>query len=105
MHPEDGSAAARGGEPEVCSLDAGCPCSDASEERRQAESRAVPGAWGLEGRADEGDLVRPRSCWKEGGEGGSSGTFSLPTHRQMNGADTTLNLFHFSLGTKGVRRA
>ena len=43
--------------------------------------------------------------WKEGEEGGSSGTFRLLTHHQMNIGDTTLKAFHFSLGTKGVSRA
>lgn len=43
--------------------------------------------------------------WKEGEEGGSSGTFRLLTHHQMNVGDTGLNVFHFSLGTKGISRA
>lgn len=73
MHREDGSAAARGGEAEVCSLGAGCPCSDASEERRQAVSRAVPGAWGLEGRADEGNLVRPGVAGRREGKEAPAG--------------------------------
>lgn len=55
--------------------------------------------WGLEGRADEGDLVRPRGCWKEGGEGGSSGTFRDERRRHYTKFVSLLP------GTKGFHRA
>lgn len=68
---EDDSAAAQGVGAEVSSLGTGRPGhprSDASEERQQVARRAVPRARGLEGEADEGDLVKSRGSL-EGGRG------------------------------------
>lgn len=73
---------------------AGCPCSGAPEARRQAVGRAVPGAG-----AWKEELMR--ATWSGPGVAGRREGKEAPAGlSEMNGGDTTLNLFHSSLEQK-----